>query len=103
MIAHGHRIFNNSITSILPKKQTLELSKGILTKYDYKKGLGNKDIFAVVIILSTLFQKETNNLFINELLLNFPKSNIVLSSGKTLLSTLGLPDDFLDRLNNLEL
>lgn len=101
-IAHGHKIFNNAITDVLPKKQVLELSNGMLTKRDYSNGLGRKDIFAVIIILSSLLEDDTRNLFIDELLLNIPHLDFVLSSGKSLFGMLELPDDFLERLEKIK-
>ena len=101
MIAHGHRIFNDAVGYVLPKKQTLELSKGMLTKSDYTEGLGTKDIFAVVIIISSLLESHTNAIFLTEILSVFPSNKFILSSGNSLLSTLNLPDDFPQRIKKL--
>lgn len=102
MIAHGHKIFNDAIYDTLPKKQVLNLSKGMLTKVDYTKGLGRKDFLAVIIILVSLLENHTKDQFINELIMAFPTENIILSSNKSLLSTFNLPEDFLDRIKKLK-
>lgn len=102
-IAHGNKIFINSISEELPKKQVLTLTNGLISNSDYIQGIGKNDIFAVIIIIYFLINKNYRTTFIVEVIGTFSmfKKNY-FSSNKTLLEMLALPNDFIDKLNQLK-
>ncbi|MCD7893978.1 MAG: Abi family protein [Erysipelotrichaceae bacterium] len=57
--AHGNIVFNYSIREILPKKQVLILSNEQVTDCEYRKGLCQNDIFAVVLVICTLLDQHS--------------------------------------------
>lgn len=102
-IAHGNKVFNNYIAEELPKKSTLILSNNLITDMDYKNGIGRNDLFAVIIIICTLIDKKLKIMFLNEIIHSFSIFNDTLfSTGKTLQEMLGLPSDFINRIEELK-
>lgn len=102
-IAHGNKVFNNYIAEELPKKAVLTLSNNLITNMDYKKGIGRNDLFAVIIIICTLINKKMKIMFLDEIIHTFSIFNdSVFSTGKTLQEMLGLPSDFMNRLECLK-
>ena len=70
---------------------------------DYKKGIGRNDLFAVIIIICTLINKKMKIMFLDEIIHTFSIFNdSVFSTGKTLQEMLGLPSDFMNRLECLK-
>lgn len=101
-IAHGHKVFEKAIREQLPKKLAIELSYKQITNNEYAKGIGRNDIFAVIIIICTLVDKNTKIVFLNEIINTFNAyGEYTFSNGKSLLNTLTLPDDFISRLEKL--
>lgn len=102
-IAHGNKIFNNTILEELPKKSVLTLSNNLITNADYKEGVGRNDIFAVIIIICTLIDKNSKNIFLSEIISIFSIFNdVIFSTGKTLPEMVGLPNAFIDKLEKLK-
>lgn len=102
-IAHGHKIFIKSIKEELPKKQVLIISSNLITDKDYRAGIGHNDIFAVIIILSTLLDKTYSILFLSEVINLLNSFNIyTFSMRKSLLEMLSLPSDFLKKLEAMK-
>lgn len=101
-IAHGHKIFVNSIKEKLPKRQVLTISNNLITNADYRQGIGRNDIFAVIIIICAMIDKRSKTLFLYEIvsIFNMFKESI-FSTEKTLLEMLKLPDDFTDKLEKI--
>ena len=100
-IAHGNKIFNNTISEELPKKSVL-LSNNLITKIDYKHGIGRNDIFAVIIIICMFIDEVSKNIFLNEVINIFSLfDTVTFSQDKSLLQMLKLPTDFLERLKKL--
>lgn len=101
-IAHGNKIFNNTISEELPKKSVLLLSNNLITKIDYKHGIGRNDIFAVIIIICMFIDEVSKNIFLNEVINIFSLfDTVTFSQDKSLLQMLKLPTDFLERLKKL--
>lgn len=101
-IAHGHKIFFNSIVEELPKRQVLTISNNLVTDADYRRGIGRNDIFAVIIIICAMVDKRSKDLFLSEIINIFNAfNNSVFSSGKTLLEMLELPNDFISKLEQI--
>ncbi len=102
-IAHGNRVFNIlSPLPVLPKKQILALSFGILSEAEYLSGLGQSDIYAILLAVM-IFVDDTyiiNNL-LTDLETFFKLYGELTLSNKSIYEILGLPEDILDRLKKL--
>lgn len=101
-IAHGNRTFNNSIKEELPKKQVLLLSGGNITNADYVNGIGKNDIFAVILTICSILDKNTKQIFFSEIRLAFSMmSNVTFSTGQNIFGILSLPNDFISKLDSI--
>lgn len=102
-IAHGKRVFSYFIDSNLPKKDVLDLTHEVVSRSDYNKGIGKKDIFAVLLIIILLTPKDMHQAFISELssFVNLSKS-ITLSNGKSILDSFSIPIDVISRLEKID-
>lgn len=101
-IAHGNRIFNLSGLPVLPKKQLLKLSCGVLSPEDYNKNIGKSDLFAVILTCFILIDNRyilTN--FLSDLMYTLEPYSKIRMNGKSILEILGLPNDLFFRLDNL--
>lgn len=103
IIAHGNRTFSNLMRSVIPKKQILLLSNNILTESEYNSGLGQKDLMAIILIISILLNDcyMTTN-FIADLKHIFHPYLEISFSDKTIFEVFGLPDNFFDRIKYLQ-
>lgn len=100
-IAHGKKIFTNTINREIPKNIVLHISNGQITNEDYINGIGKNDLFAVILIIMNLTRGICKEQFLAELIDFFtPLKNIPLN-GRGLFDLLSLPNDFLERLNNM--
>lgn len=97
--AHGNRTFNATMSSFLPKRQTLILFNGIISEEEYTSGRGKNDIFSVILILIELLNDNylISNLIYDLGLIFSPYDNSKIA-GKSILETFTLPDDLFDRL-----
>lgn len=101
-IAHGHKVFEKTIQEQLPKRLVIELSNRQITNREYAQGIGRNDIFAVIIIICTLVDKETKKIFLSEVINIFKAyETYTFSNGKSLLNTLSLPENFILKLISL--
>ncbi len=101
-IAHGNIVFNYSIREILPKRQILLLSNEQVTDSEYRKGLCQNDIFAVVLIICTLLDQHSKKHFINEISEIIEIYNkTTFSTGNNILEILKLPKNFIKRIQKL--
>ena len=101
-IAHGNPVFRYSINTELSRKEIKFLSNNHISNNEYYKGLGKNDIFAVIMIIVNLIDNERKNIFINEITQIMREfGRYTYANGSTLLQMLSLPDDFLDRINQL--
>ncbi|MCI9191666.1 MAG: Abi family protein [Lachnospiraceae bacterium] len=62
-IAHGNRTFSIMQLPVLPKKQLLYLSGGILSESEYNNRLGQNDIFAVFMVILLLINDQYLQIF----------------------------------------
>jgi len=105
-IAHGNKIFASKIKNVLPKNALLKIINNIdttiLSEKEYIKGLGQKDLYAVVLAIAILLDNSIHiNSFRFELTVSFQKYNNILVKNKPLVYILELPINFSDRLNTL--
>lgn len=101
-IAHGKRIFTNTINKEIPKRIVLKISKGQITNEDYLNGIGKNDLVAVILIILSLTRGIQRNLFIPELLKCIEPFKNLLFVDKTIYDILNLPPNFLDGLRKTE-
>lgn len=102
-IAHGHKVFTNSIKEELPKRQVLKIANELIDDNDYKKGLGKNDIFAVILIIYVLSNDLNKKIFIREIIGAFELyAGFTFSTNKNIYELISLPTDFIDRLKKLE-
>lgn len=101
-IAHGHKIFSNPIREELPKRQVLSISKNLITNTDYLKGIGKNDLVAVILTISSILDKNSKDLFFEEIIsiLNIFNKTI-FSTGKSLFQMLKLPNNIIYILEQL--
>ena len=104
-IAHGNRTFKSNVSNELPKKELLEIIEDdILTEDEYQKDIGRNDLFAVFITIVILI----NDIYmINNFILDVqsaiePYKELELCPGNTVLETLNLPTNYIERLEKLK-
>lgn len=99
-IAHGNRSFNAPARSILPKKQLLSLAPALVTSKEYNRGLGQKDLYAVIILLLLLLNdKYLIQNFLNDCNHIFAPYYKSKFADKTIFEVFGLPNDLYLRIN----
>lgn len=101
-IAHGNRTFSIMQLPVLPKKQILNLSMGILSEDEYDSNCGQNDIFAVFMVILLLINDQyllTN--FYRDFLAIFEPYKETKFNGKTIYEVFNLPNNISDRLNRL--
>lgn len=102
-IAHGQKVFVNSIPEELPKNQVLKISKWLITDEHYRKGIGKNDIFAVIIIIVNTITPDLKSIFLNEIINVFKLfKDIRFSTDKSIQELLSLPKNFIDILEQLK-
>lgn len=101
-IAHGKKIFVNSITNKMPKRLVIQISNNQIKNEDYIDGIGKNDMVAVILIILCLTRGLTRELFITELSNSLAASKDFIFSGRTLFNLLNLPPDFLERLDKMK-
>ena len=103
-IAHGNRTFLSNVTSELTKDILLSLfPEGVLTEREYHKGIGQKDLFAVILSIAVLIN---DPLVFRQYIYDFGtmfrnkdfNPNLKYSPRGNLYETLNIPEDFLDRI-----
>lgn len=101
-IAHSSRTFNTEELPVLPKRQLLLLSSGILTKEEYNRGFGKSDLYGV--ILSCVILIDDNYIltdFLSDLIYTLKKYQSLRLAGKDIFAILGLPNDIVSKLSYL--
>lgn len=101
-IAHGKKIFVNSISNKMPKRLVIQISNNQIKAEDYVDGIGKNDVVAVILIILSLTRSLSRELFITELSNSLAASKDVVFSGRTLFNLLNLPPDFLERLDKMK-
>lgn len=98
-IAHGHKTIQEHVSTELPKLQLLLLASPLLSEEEYLNNLGKNDVFAVFIACAILLDKpDLLSLFFADLYqFFFPHKDFKIIN-KTIFSLLGLPDNFLERI-----
>lgn len=101
-IAHGNRTFSIMQLPVLPKKQLLNLSMGILSEDEYDNRHGQNDIFAVVMVILLLINDQylLTNFYRDFLSIFEPYKNTKFNE-KTIYEVFNLPNDIADRLSKL--
>lgn len=98
-IAHSNRTFNVNHLPVLPKKQLLILSQGILSEDEYNNNIGKSDLFAVILVCCILLDdKYILSNFLNDLIYILTPYKSVKTNGKTIFKIFGLPEDLIQRL-----
>ena len=106
-IAHGNRTFLSNVNSELTKGILLSLfSEDVLNEEEYHRGIGQKDLFAVMISIATLINDPfvfRQLLYDFALLFNNDDFNLthIYTPRGDLYDTLGVPKNFLDRLSKI--
>lgn len=98
-IAHGNRTFNLQHLPILPKQQLIILSHNAISSNEYNRGMGQTNLFAVILICFILIDDQyiLSN-FLRDL--NYvldPYKNTQLNQ-KTIFEIFGLPNNIIARL-----
>lgn len=98
-IAHGNRTFNTLARSVLPKNQLLILAPEMISEFEYNSGIGQKDLFAVVLSIFILID-DTYLLsnFFNDLKYVLSPYNQITIANKSIYNTFNLPDDIFERI-----
>lgn len=106
-IAHGNRTFLSNVTSELTKDILLSLfPEKVLSEREYHMGLGQKDLFAVMLSIAVLINDplvfrqyiyDFGSMFIND---EFDP-NTTYSPRGNIYKTLNIPDDFLYRIGEV--
>mgnify|MGYP001018848842 CR=1 FL=1 len=102
-IAHGNRTFQSVVKSELPKKELLEMMPTeLLTEAEFKRGLGKKDLYAVILSLLALIDDPFILLNLSQdlktILIPFLVQNIQISGKGNILDTLNLPRNIFNRI-----
>lgn len=98
-IAHGNRTFNTLTRSVLPKKQVIELSKGMISQSEYNSKIGQNDLFAAIMSIVILIDdRYLLKNFYNDLTYTLLPYKNILFSGKTILKTFSLPENVFQRM-----
>ena len=101
LVAHGNRSFNTYVSPVLPKMQLLNLSCGMISESEYLSGIGQNDLFAIILSIFILIDdKFILRNFCNDLLYTLSPYKSTTIAGKSIFSTLNLPDDILNRLEH---
>jgi abi-like protein len=108
-IAHGNRTFLSKVTNELTKDILLSMfasSKDILNEEEYLQGIGQKDLFAVMLSIATLINDPlVFKQFISDFQAIFNIEGLSLDSQYSprgnIYETLNIPDDSLNRLKNI--
>ncbi len=100
-MAHGIRTFTNISSDELPMTPTLFITPDLLTKEEYLKGVGRKNLYALVVAICVLLNDQylaTN--FYTDLLYIFKEyeDNDVRFCGNTVFNIFGMPDTVLNRI-----
>lgn len=105
-IAHGNRTFLSNVSHELSKNILLKsINNKILTESEYLSGIGQKDLFAVMLVLAILtndpilFQQYIFDL--EAVLLNYSDETLIISPKGNIFQTLHIPNNFLDRLSEI--
>ena len=101
-IAHGNRLFVSNIRKEIPKNSLLTICNGLTNESEYLSGMSNNGSFAVIVLLTFLLNDRymVNNMMqdLTNLLMIYKD---ITFSGKTIFENFNLPNDLLDRFNNV--
>jgi abortive infection bacteriophage resistance protein len=101
-IAHSSRTFNTSNLPVLPKKQLLLLSSGILSEEEYNRGSGKSDLYGVIIdCIILLDDKYLMSNFLLDLIYTLRDYQDREMNGKPIFEILGIPVDIFEKLKFL--
>lgn len=103
--AHGNRTFNKDLDPGIPKNATLQiLPSNVLSELEYKKGVGRKDLFSIILIINILIQDPyilAN--FINDLAKILQPYEATKIANKTIYDLFDLPSDVFTRLKSFNI
>lgn len=99
IIAHGNRTFSTLMNSVVPKHQLLFLTNNLLSEAEYNSGIGQKDLVAIILIITILLNdRYMDSNFINDLEYIFHPYYDISFSDKTIFEVFGLPNNFFERI-----
>ena len=101
-IAHSSRTFNTSNLPVLPKKQLLLLSSGILSEEEYNRGSGKSDLYGVIIACIILLDdKYLMSNFLLDLIYTLRDYQDREMNVNPIFEILGIPVDIFEKLKFL--
>lgn len=101
-IAHGNRTFQSKVTNELPKVELINaVPKGVLSEEEYQSGLGQKDLFAVMLSIAILLNDPylLNNYIYDLKNVIDPYIDVELCNSDPVIKTLELPIDYSKRID----
>ena len=101
-IAHGNRTFSDHRKSIIPKKQLLALAPNYISETEYNSGLGQKDLYSVILLFVLLLNDQylIANFFLDLKNILNPYNETTFSD-KTIFEAFHLPNDLFKRFDQL--
>lgn len=100
-IAHGNRTFNTRGRSVIPKNQLLHLVPEMITESEYNVGIGQKDLFAVILsILILIDDQYLLSNFFNDLKYVLSPYDQISIANKSIYNTFNLPDNIFERIES---
>lgn len=100
-IAHGQKTFLNIIEEKIPQKIVIKLCENSVTIDEYNRGIGNNDLFAVILIIFLLTRDITRQTFYNEIISFFSDLNNYSIANKNIIEVMKLPPDFIEKIEIL--
>ena len=100
--AHGERMYSMAISIKLPKRMVLTLTNQSITNSDYLNGIGNNDVFAVLLALTVLTRDNTRSFFLSEIAGVFDSAKQIHVNDKTALSFFKIPADTAEILRKIK-
>lgn len=105
-IAHGSRTFLSNVSGELSKNLLLDtIPTSTLTEDEFSEGMGQKDLFAVIISIAILINDPL--LFRQYLIdlaaitLNYEEKSLEISPKGNIYKTLNVPENFVDRITEI--
>lgn len=105
-IAHGSRTFLSNVSCELSKNLLLKsVTSDVLTDDEFSKGIGKKDLFAVIVSIAILINDrslfERYLLDLTTVVLNYRDSNIKISPKGDIYKTLNIPENFIEKIRQI--
>lgn len=103
-IAHGNRTFSIQNLPVIPKKQLLELTYGMLSEKEYNSRIGQNDLLAVLFLFPILSNDMymLKNLVTDLEVLFMPYiTKDIRIGGKTIFDIFSLPVNFFERIKKI--